>query len=179
MAAPLHGHGTGWMITMSRPAVRLSNPGIVREVASAITPMRRRARAINAKKAIVARLCGRSIVRGNIPMAAIAIEPRIRQTIASLPDRPEGRLLPRPRANIRLSKPVRISPQLNRAVAEPSTPRTLMWFSVQLNQGDLEMATHSTVRPTRGEAMPQRPAILLSTAPSPNLTFNHSPSPFK
>jgi len=134
---------------------------------------------MNTKKAIVAKLCGRSIVRGNTPMAAIAIEPRARLATANFPGRLDGRLLPRPTAKIRLSRPVKISPQLNSAVAEPATPRTLMWFSVQLNQGEPEMATNRAVRPTSGEAMPQSPAILLSTAPLPNLTFNHLAESFK
>ena len=149
---------------MRTPAMRLGNPHLICDAVITATPTRRRARVINIKNAIEAKLCGRSIVRGNMPMAEIAIEPRIRLTTPNRPNRLDRRLCPRPIANIRLSTPLRISPVLNSVVAEPSTPRTLILFSVHLNQGELETATNRAVRPTSWEVMPQTPATLLPTA---------------
>jgi len=150
--------------------VRLSNPHIFCDAVIVAIPTIRRARVMSTKNAVEAMSCGRSIVRGNMPMAEIAIEPRARLAMPHCPGRLDGRLLPRPKANIRLSTPVKISPQLNNIVVEPSTPRTLMWFSVQLNQGELEIATNRVVRPTSWEVMPQTPAVLLSIVPLLELT---------
>jgi len=162
MAPPLHGHGISQKIIIRTPAVRLSNPHLTCDAVIAATPIRRRARIMNTKKAIEAESCGRSIVRGNMPMAENAIEPRIRLTIPNCPSRLDRRLCLRPTANIRLSTPVKTSPELNSVAAEPSMPRTLIWFSVQLNQGELEITTSRAVRTTSWEIMPQIPAILLS-----------------
>jgi len=119
-------------------AVRLSTPHIFCEVVIAIIPVIERAREINIKNARETQLCGIPVVRGNMPIAENAPEPRIRLIIPHCPSRwPDRRLFPRPMANIRLSIPVKISPELNSVAVEPSTPRTLKWFSVQLNQGEL------------------------------------------
>jgi len=156
--------------------MRLSNPHLICDAVMAAIPTSRRARVVKIKKASPAKLCGRSIVRGNMPIADIAVEPRIRLTIPNRPSRLDSRLCLRPIANIRLSTPVKISPQLNSIVAEPSTPRTLIWFSVQLNQGELEIATNRAVRLTSWEVMPQTPAIILSIVPIVELTPFNQPT---
>ena len=153
---------------MTRHAVRLNHPHIFCDALIAVTPTRKRARVINIKNASEAQLCGRPVVRGNMPVAEIEIEPRTRLTTPNCPsNRLDGRLFPRPMAKTRLSTPVKISPELNNAVADPSTPRTLKWFSVQLNQGELEIVASRAVRPMSWEVMPEAPAMLLSTATLP------------
>jgi len=146
MAPPLHGHGTSLTTIIRTTAVRLSNPHFICDAVTAAIPIKRRARAMNTRDAAEATSCGRSIDRGKIPVAEIAIEPRIRLDIPNRPSRLDRRVLPRPMANIRLSTPVKINPELNSVVAEPSTPRTLILFSVQLNQGELEITINRTAR---------------------------------
>jgi len=148
MAPPLHGHGTSQKTIIRTPAVRLSNPHLTRDAVIVVTPISRKARIMKTKNAIEAESCGRSIVRGNIPMAENAIEPRIRLTTPNRPSRLDRRLCLRPTANMRLSTPVKTSPELNSVTAEPSTPRTLIWFPVQLNHGELEIVTSRAVRAT-------------------------------
>jgi len=148
IAPPLNGPRISWGVAIRTPAVMLSNPHIICEAVIATTPIRSRARVIHTKKAAVDAPCIKSQVRGNTPMSKTAIEPRRRLTIASRPSRPDRRHRPRPMANIRLNILVKISPPLNNVFAEPSTPNTLIWFSVQLNQGELEIATSRAVRPT-------------------------------
>ena len=90
--------------------MRLNSPHVFCDVVIAATPIRKRARVMNMKKASEARLCGRMIVRGNMPIAKSAIEPRTRLTIPQCPSRFDRRLFLKPRANIRLNIPVKISP---------------------------------------------------------------------
>jgi len=88
--------------------------------------MRKMAREINKKNAREAQLCGIPVVRGNIPMTENAADPTIRLIIPNCPsNRLDRRPSPRPIANTRLNTPVKISPKLNSAVAEPLAPRTL------------------------------------------------------
>jgi len=117
------------------------------------------------KAAIEATSWGRPMVRGKTPMAAIIIEPRTRLTIPNCPSRLVKRFRRSPMAKIRLSTPVKINPELTSAVTEPFTPRTLISFSVQLNQGDFETANSRVARATNCEAIPQIPAIFLSKVP--------------
>ena len=123
IAPPRHGHGTSIKTSMRTPVLRLSNPHLSREAVIAPIPMNRTAMIMKTKKDIEPASCARLIVRGNMPMADRAIEPRRRLTIPHLPNRLDSRLLPRPIAKMRLSTPAKISPQLNSIVAGPSTPR--------------------------------------------------------
>ena len=127
-------------------------------------PMMKIAEEINTKKAREARLCGRPVVRGNIPISPSDAEPRIRITTPNLPNLFRKCLLPNPKAKIRLKVPARISPRLKSVAAEPSAPRTLRWFSVQLNRCEIETAADRKARPITCEAMPQAPAIRLNIA---------------
>lgn len=111
---------------MSTTVARLNTPHSFCEEVISLIPMRKIAREINKKNAREAESCGIPVERGNMPVPENANEPSTRLTIPKSPsNRPDRRLFHRPIANTRLNIPVKISPELNNVIAEPSTPRTL------------------------------------------------------
>ena len=144
------------------PAVRLNAPQTLCDVVIATIPTRKRDSAVKVKDAIDAKLCGRYVVRGNMPMAERVSELRIRLVILILLNLLGARLLPRPAANMRLSIPVIIRQLLNSHVVLPATPKTLIYSSLQLNHGELAIINRRTVHPPIGEIIPQTPPIFLN-----------------